>query len=249
MMASNAPPPVVVADDEFKGSVVLITGIGRRGQTGEVVAAEFARRGATLVIVDRNDDAVKERAADLSRTGATVHPFASDLTDAVAVGSMSESVTKLAPGGVAAVVHMAGGFAETGTVADTDSSAWQKMGAINLTTAFTATRALLPLVRQARGAMLYFASASALPGATVANMAAYVAAKSGVVTLMRAVAAEEKASGVRANAIAPTSIRTTENLASMGERQYVERETVAAWVLWLCSRAAGPVNGQVVRLG
>jgi NAD(P)-dependent dehydrogenase (short-subunit alcohol dehydrogenase family) len=67
---------------------------------------------------------------------------------------------------------------------------------------------------------------------------------------MRAVAAEEKGNGIRANALAPQAIRTGQNLASMGkEHQYVERETVAAWVLWLCSRAAGPVSGQVIRLG
>ena len=120
---------------------------------------------------------------------------------------------------------------------------------INLTTAFVATRAFLPLVRRARGAMVYFASTAALPRASVSNMSAYAAAKGGVVTLMRAVAAEEKGNGVRANAVAPLAIRTAENLASMGEEhQYVERETVAAWVLWLSTRAAA-VNGQVIRLG
>jgi NAD(P)-dependent dehydrogenase (short-subunit alcohol dehydrogenase family) len=98
--------------------------------------------------------------------------------------------------------------------------------------------------------MVYFASAAALPGASVANMAAYAAAKGGVITLMRAVAAEERNNGVRANALAPQAIRTDANLSSMGEdHRYVERETVAAWVLWLCSRVAGPVTGQVIRLG
>jgi NAD(P)-dependent dehydrogenase (short-subunit alcohol dehydrogenase family) len=98
--------------------------------------------------------------------------------------------------------------------------------------------------------MVYFASAAALPGASVAKMSAYAAAKGGVITLMRAVAAEERTHGVRANALAPQAIRTAENLASMGEdKNYVERETVAAWVLWLCSRVAGPISGQVIRLG
>jgi NAD(P)-dependent dehydrogenase (short-subunit alcohol dehydrogenase family) len=98
--------------------------------------------------------------------------------------------------------------------------------------------------------MVYFAATPALPGAGVSKMSAYAAAKGGVITLMRAVAAEEKANGVRANALAPHAIRTVQNLASMGkEQQYVERETVAAWVLWLCTSAAGPATGQVIRLG
>ena len=84
----------------------------------------------------------------------------------------------------------------------------------------------------------------------MAKMSAYAAAKGGVITLMRAVAGEERGNGVRANALAPQAIRTESNLSSMGEDQkYVEPETVAAWVLWLCSRTAGPVSGQVIRLG
>ena len=250
MIAADAPAPTPVANaaEEFQGAVVVITGSGRRGQAGEVVASTFAKVGATLVLVDRDMKTASERASDLASEG-TVHPFGCDLSDPVAVVALAENVSKLAPGGVTAVVHMAGGYVEGAPVAETDPSTWQQLIAINLTTAFVATRAFLPLVRRARGAMVYFASTAALPGAGVTNMAAYAAAKGGVITLMRAVAAEEKSHGVRANALAPLAIRTAENLASMGtEHQYVERETVAAWVLWLSSRAAA-INGQVIRLG
>jgi NAD(P)-dependent dehydrogenase (short-subunit alcohol dehydrogenase family) len=81
-------------------------------------------------------------------------------------------------------------------------------------------------------------------------MAAYAAAKSGVLALMRAVAEEERATGVRANALAPTAIRTAANLDSMGENvRYVEREEVADAVLFLCSDGASAISGQVIRLG
>jgi NAD(P)-dependent dehydrogenase (short-subunit alcohol dehydrogenase family) len=80
-------------------------------------------------------------------------------------------------------------------------------------------------------------------------MAAYAAAKSGVLILMRAVAEEERGTGVRANAVAPTAIRTAENVASMGEgARYVEREEVAGVVAWLCSDDARTVTGQVLSL-
>jgi 3-oxoacyl-[acyl-carrier protein] reductase len=121
---------------------------------------------------------------------------------------------------------------------------------INLTTAYLTTRAFLPALRTAGGAIVYFASAAALPGGAVSGMAAYAAAKSGVIALMRAVAADERADHVRANALAPTSIRTAANLQSMGDKvHYVEREQVAAAVCWLCSTEASAVTGQVVRLG
>ena len=243
-----APPPVANAAEELRGAVVLITGTSRRGQAGEVVASTFAKVGSTLVLVDHDLNTARERASDLAGE-ATIHPFGCDLSDPVAVGELAENVSKLAPGGVSAMVHMAGGYVEGGPVAATEPSTWDKLITSNLTTAFIATRAFLPLVRRARGAMVYFASTTALPGAGVAKMAAYTAAKGGVVTLMRAVAAEEKSHGVRANALAPLAIRTAENLASMGsEHQYVERETIAAWVLWLSTRASA-INGQVIRLG
>ena len=241
------PLPSTPAADDFRGRTVVLTGVGRPGQVGEVVAAAFASRGATLFLIDRDEKAVKERA---STVGSTAHGFACDLTDPVATEAVARKVASLSPSGVNAVVHMAGGYVEGAPVADTDPATWHKLIAINLTTAFVATRAFVPLVRQARGTMVYFASSAALPGAPVANASAYATAKGGVVTLMRAVAAEEKKAGVRANALAPQAIRTDTNLASMGEdKQYVERETIAAWVLWLASAASGPISGQVIRLG
>lgn len=244
----TSPTPTTAAD--LRGSTVIITGVGRRGQVGEVVSAAFAEKGAQLVLVDRDKTAVSERAADIARQGSNAHPFSCDLTNPEETGEVAARVSDLAPAGIAAVVHMAGGYVDGAPVGETDPNSWHKLFAINLTTAFVATRAFLPLVRRARGSMVYFASAAALPGASVTKMAAYAAAKGGVVTLMRAVAAEERANGVRSNALAPQAIRTEANRSSMGDDQkYVERETIAAWVLWLCSIASGPISGQVIRLG
>jgi NAD(P)-dependent dehydrogenase (short-subunit alcohol dehydrogenase family) len=145
---------------------------------------------------------------------------------------------------------MAGGFGMTGPLDASDPAEWHKQIAISLTTAYVATRAFLPALRRTKGAIVYFASAAALPGGSVAGMAAYAAAKSGVLALMRAVAQAEGKAGVRANAVAPTAIRTAANEQSMGtDARYVEREEVAATVGWLCSAAASAVTGQVIRLG
>jgi NAD(P)-dependent dehydrogenase (short-subunit alcohol dehydrogenase family) len=136
------------------------------------------------------------------------------------------------------------------SVADGGLDVWQRQLALNLTTGVLTTRAFLPLVRAARGSFVFFGSAAALPGASVANMAAYATAKSGVLTLMRAIAEEERANGVRANAVAPTSIRTAANVRDMGsDARYVEREEVARVVLWLCSEESRPVTGQIIALG
>lgn len=245
----SRPPAWQPVVDEFRESTVVLTGVGKPGQVGEVVAATFASRGARVIVVDREAADAQARASDLAFYSAQAHGLGCDLTDPVQVRDMATTIDALAPAGVHAVVHMAGGYVDGTAIADLDPAALHKLIAINLTTAFLATKALIPLARKARGSMVYFASAAALPGASVARSAAYAASKGGVITLMRAVAAEERSNGVRANALAPQAIRTESNLATMGPaQQYVEREQVAASVLWLCSQAAAAVTGQVIRL-
>ncbi len=123
------------------------------------------------------------------------------------------------------------------------------MIAINATTAYLTARAFIPMLRAARGSLVYFASETVLPGSRVAGVSAYLAAKGAVVSLMQAIAQEEQPHGVRANAVAPTSIRTADNISAMGnDVAYVSREDVARVVLWLSSDDARVVNGQVIRV-
>jgi NAD(P)-dependent dehydrogenase (short-subunit alcohol dehydrogenase family) len=151
---------------------------------------------------------------------------------------------------VAALLNVAGGFAMSGPTADSDPEIWHKMFAINLTTAYYATRTFLPMVRAARGTVLFIASQASLPGGKSAEMAAYAAAKAGVLSFMRSVAQEEKAHGVRVNAVAPSAIRTAANLDSMGDRfKYLERDEFAAALLQLCAPSARRITGQVIELG
>lgn len=229
---------------------ILLTGAGRLGQIGESVARELAARGHRLILVDRDDALARDRAADLGALGFRAEWAAADLTDPAAVDAMAVRVRGLCGGSLAAVVHAAGGFAMSGPVAESDLALWQHMHSINLTTAYLVTRAMVPLVRRARGAFVYFGSAAVLPGGHGARMAGYAAAKAGVLALMRAVAEEERAVGVRANAIAPTAVRTAANLADMGDgARYVEREEVARTVAWLCSDESRPLTGEVLKLG
>ena len=233
----------------MKNKVVLVTGIGREGQVGEVVAGAIAKAGASVIAVDLIREAAEARARALRELGVHAEAHACDLTNESQVRALADTVSGTHGGRLDAVVNLAGGFGMS-SVAEAGLDVWQRQLALNLTTAVLTTRAFLPLVRSARGALVFFGSAAALPGASVANMAAYVTAKSGVLTLMRAIAEEERANGVRANAVAPTSIRTAANVRDMGrDARYVEREDVARVVLWLCSEASRPVTGQVIALG
>ena len=238
-----------MAHGPLSGRSVLVTGIGREGQVGEAVAAALADAGAAIAAVDLLRDAAEARAAALRARGARADAYACDLSNEAAVEALATTIASQNDNRLDAVVHLAGGFAMS-SVADSTPAVWQKQLALNLTTAALTARAFLPLIRASRGAFVFFGSAAALPGASAANMAAYVTAKSGVLTLMRALAEEERGNGVRANALAPTSIRTAANEKSMGsDARYVEREEVARIVVWLCSEASKPMTGQVVALG
>lgn len=234
----------------FSNSTILLTGVGAKGQVGEVVAGAFARLGATLVLVDRTRDNVQARADEIVAAGGRAVAHACDLTDATAVGILANEL-HATHGKLDALVHMAGGFAMSGAVAESEIGVWEHQIAINLTTAFVTARAMLPLLRTGSGSIVFFASEAALPNASVAHKSAYAVAKTGVVTLMRAIADEERkaGTGVRANAVAPTSIRTAANVDAMGsDVRYVEREEVADAVVYLCSPRASAISGTVVPL-
>jgi len=234
---------------ELAGRSIVLTGVGREGQVGEAVARAFAERGARVFLVDRQEQEARARADALLSAGFRAASLGADLTDAANVEALVSRVRDATGGRVHALVHLAGGFSMSGPVAESDLEAWTRLFAINVTTAFLTTRAFLPLIRATKGAIVLFGSEAALPGARVAGMSAYAAAKSALLTLMQAIAQEERANGVRANALAPASIRTAANVASMGaDAEYVTREAVAEVVLWLCSDGARAVTGQVVRV-
>jgi len=232
---------------EFEGRNVMLTGVGRPGQVGEAVAQAFADRGARLLLVGHGIDDARARADALVARGARATAAAADLTDVDAVAALAGVIRDRTGGELHAVVHIAGGFSMSGPVAKSDPAEWTRLLAINGTTAYLVARAFVPMLRVTRGSLTCFASEVVLPGAPAKNRAAYAAAKSAVVTVVHAVADEERANGVRANAVAPATIRTVDNVAAMGETStMVSREAVADVVCWLASDAARAVSGQVI---
>lgn len=232
---------------ELAGRSVVLTGVGREGQVGEAVALAFAERGARVFLVDHSEPNVRARAEALVARGLRAASLAADLTDPTAASAVADRVRDATSGRVHGVVHLAGGFASSGPVAESDPAVWHRQLAMNATTAYMTARAFVPLLRNVKGALVFFASEAVLPGAATANLAAYVASKSAVVALMQVVAQEERAHGVRANAVAPATIRTSDNVAAMGAgTPMVTREAVADVVLWLCSDASRAVTGQLV---
>lgn len=232
---------------DFAGRSIVLTGTGREGQVGETVAGAFAERGARVFLVDREEGHARARAEALVAAGLRAAALGADLTDESAVALLADRVRDATGGRVHALVHLAGGFARSGPVDESDPTIWMRQFAINATSAYLTARAFLPMLRASRGSLVFFASEAVLPGGRTAGVSAYAASKCALVSLMQSIAQEEGPKGVRANAVAPTSIRTAANLAAMGpDAAYVSREDVAKVVLWLCSEDARVVNGQLI---
>lgn len=223
--------------------VVVVTGVGGRGQVGFAVAEAFVGQGARVVVTGRTEE-VADHAREL---GDDVVGVVADLADADGAEKVVDAVRERW-GRLDVLVNVAGGLHVMKSVAETSPDAWQEEVDANVRTTFLMTRAALPLLRDSKGAIVNFASPSGLRATS--GMAAYNVGKAGVVALTRSTALEEKDNGVRVNAIAPGVVDTAQNREQMGDEamDWVEREEIARAVLFLAGRAGAGVNGETIRV-
>jgi NAD(P)-dependent dehydrogenase (short-subunit alcohol dehydrogenase family) len=232
----------------FVGQAVVITGVADAGQAGASVARAFAEHGAVVHCIGRRAE-VAERVREMRKVGLDAYAHQVDLTEFNAVSELARQIAAMHDGRISAVAALAGGFFSSGPIADSDPRVYERMIAVNLTTAYATARAFAPAVRAGRGAFVFVSSAAALQGGKTKGLSAYAASKGALIQLVRALAEEEREHGVRANVLAPTAIRTAENEASMGpDARYVERDTFAETLVALCSPALKAVSAQLIEL-
>ena len=220
----------------MKGKVVLIT--GGAGALGRAVVPAFVSAGATVVLGDLNPIQVP---------GVTA--LKADFTDPSQVRGLVAEVIH-SSGRLDALVNLIGGFA-TGRVVDSDLSVWQRMIAMNLTSAFLLSQAVLPsMLERRQGRIVHVAARAALepfPGA-----AAYIVSKAGLVALIRTLSKELDGSGVTVNGVLPTTIDTPANRQSMPDAdasKWARPESIARALAFLASDDAGQINGALVPIG
>ncbi|HEX7120533.1 MAG TPA: SDR family NAD(P)-dependent oxidoreductase [Longimicrobiales bacterium] len=239
-----APAVAWREDGTMNGKVVIVTGVGARGQVGYALARAFLEQGARVAITDVRPD-VEALARELGDDGEVLG-LAADLTEPDGAERVVAAVRDRF-GRLDVLVNAAGGLSVIKPLAETTVEEWEREISRNARTAFLLSRAALPLLRESRGAIVNFASPAALRAA--ANLGAYSAAKAGVAALTRAMALEEAPNGVRVNAIAPGMIDTEQNRAAVDDPtavKWVTREQIAAAVLFLAGDAGSGVNGEVV---
>lgn len=225
----------------MKDRVVVVT--GAFGALGRVVALGAAARGARVVAVDYAAAAPGDLVSALG--DAAVFKGGVDLSDPEAAAAAVADIAKTC-GRIDVLVNVAGGFAWE-TVADGDTSTWERLHRLNLMTALNASKAALPhLVASGAGRIVNVGANGAVKAA--AGMGAYAASKAGVHRLTEALAEEYKGR-VTVNAVLPSIIDTPTNRADMPDADFsawVRPEELAAVILFLASNEASAVTGTLL---
>ncbi|MEP7226065.1 MAG: SDR family oxidoreductase [Gemmatimonadales bacterium] len=229
---------------DFRGKVVLVTGVGRAGQIGNAVALAFGKAGAKIVACDLNAVGVAERVREFAAQGVDARPCAGDLTEPD-IAALAVEIALKHFGRLDVVVNVAGGLTTFGPIGETTGDALDREVSINLKTAVLVSQAAIEALTRTRGCIVNFSSIAYFNPQS--PMAVYSAAKAAVAGFTRSLALELQDRHIRVNAVAPAMVRTVDNVASVGDgdAQYVEMQEITDGVMSLASPDATS-TGQIL---
>ncbi|MEW6300424.1 MAG: SDR family NAD(P)-dependent oxidoreductase [Thermodesulfobacteriota bacterium] len=250
----------------LRGKVALITGGGRG--IGRAIALAFAREGADIAVTARTPAEIDQVAAEVRACGRQAYAAPCDVTDGASVTRMAAAVHERF-GRVDLLVNNAG----TGRSAPffkTDLSLWNSLFALNATSVYLVTRAVVKgMVERRYGRVINIVStAGKIP---FRYCTAYVASKHAALGFTRALALELAGSGVTVNAICPGWVGSTglfaetitnivqttgrdaaaavQALADMSPlRRVMEPEEIAHVAVMLAADEAGGITGQGINV-
>lgn len=185
--------------------VAIVTGAS--AGIGRAAARLFAREGARVVVSGRRRDALDALVADIERAGGAAAAMAGDVRDeALAAGMVELAVERF--GRLDIAFNNAGALGAMGPTPAIALADWQATLDTNLTSAFLGAKHQAPAMAARGGGSLIFTSSFVGHETGFPDMAAYAASKAGLIGLVRVLAVEFGASGIRANALLPGATDT-----------------------------------------
>lgn len=243
---------------EFTGKVALITGGGNG--IGRATSVGFAKRGAKVVVVDRDGGAAEATAGIIRQQGGDAIAVTADVTKADDVKAyVKATIDKY--GRIDCFFNNAGIEGKLVPTAELDEADFDAVIGVNVKGVFLGLRHVLPeMIRQGSGAIVNTASVAGL--VATPGMSAYVASKHAVIGLTKASAGEVARQGIRINAVCPGPVDTRmihsleamlspDDPTAIGARyqaaqptgRYTTAEEIANMVLFLCSDLASNTTG------
>jgi len=246
----------------LQGTTAFVTGASRN--IGRAIALAFAAEGADLVLNTRVNQAELDGVADECRkAGVRAVSVLGDIGDAAAVDAMvRRGIEEL---GAIDVLVCNAAIRPHASLTETTLEDWHRVMAVDLHSAFYLARAIVPGMKERkRGSIIALGGQSAITGRP--NTAAVTAAKSGLLGLIRSLAAELGPFGIRANMVIPGFIDTErryaewypefqqrppgapEQVKEIPLRRLGRSEDIADACVFLASEASSYVTGDTIRV-
>lgn len=240
---------------DLRSRVALVT--GATGGLGRAIVEALAAHGAKVVASDLNAESCQQAVAQWRGAGLDVHARAADLRDPRSIEQLTESVLRDFEA-VDILVYNAGVQGPAGPICATTESDWDMVMDINLRSALTLSRGILPsMAKIGGGSIVFLSSIAGLRGNRAIGL--YGLSKAALSQMARNLAVEWGPSGVRVNAIAPGLIRTPLAEELISNHAFMERRMamtplrrvgepaeIAGVAVMLASRAGGFISGQTI---
>jgi len=244
---------------DFTGKAVLVT--GATSGMGRVTAEAFAKAGASVALVGRREAEGKSLEAAIRNAGGAATFFAADLSAGEAVVADIVSRTVATYGRLDIAFNNAGTEGKFGPITELTEADFDATNALNLKAVWLcAKHEFAQFQKQGAGGVIVNTSSWLAHGALVGS-SIYSAGKGGLDGMMRALALEGGAHGIRVNNINPGFIDTEmmrrfvdpdsdsavpfRNAVPL-QKRVGSSDDIAGAVLWLCSEGAGYVTGQTL---
>ncbi len=233
----------------MSNQVAVVTGAARG--IGLATTKLLQAKGMTVVMVDRDADALTETAAEC---GDTAFPLLRDVSAPDEVEQIFSEIQSRF-GRLDCLVNNAG-VADFGPIEQTSFERWRTVMATNLDGVFLCSQAAIPALKETSGCIVNIASISGLRASTL--RVAYGTSKAAVIQLTQQQAIELGEFGIRANCVAPGPVRTKLAMAvhtqeiidayhdAIPLNRYGSEQEIANLIAFLCSKEASYVTGQTI---